>query len=113
MRTPWHLRKATAAIQSLTENTVTRAKSYSTVTGLSAVPCTIQPDTSTDSLRDMREQGLRRSTCALPLTYGGVAVTVKKDYRIVSGGITYRVVGAGMNRAAQDANQTVTVEEDS
>lgn len=113
MRTPYHLRKDTAAIQSLTENTVTRAKTYTTVTGLSAVPCTIQPDTSSDALQWQRETGKRRSTVALPASHGGVAVAVAKDYRIVANGITYRVVGPGMNRADQDANYTVSVEEDS
>lgn len=113
MRTPWHLRTQSASINAPTKNQTTGAKSYSAKTGLSAVRCTVQPDSSSESTAYMRETGRRLSTIALPVTFGGTAVVVNKEDVIVVGSTTYKVYGPGMNAAGQGANLVVKVYEES
>lgn len=113
MRTPWNLRTSSASINAPTQDQVTGAKSFSAKTGLSAVPCNVQPDSSSEALDWMRVHGKRRSTIALPVNYGGVAVVVNQSDQIVVSGVTYKVAGPGMNAAGQGANRVVPVYEDS
>ena len=112
MRTPYNLRTQSASINGPAKDQTTGAVTFTAKTGLSAVPCTVQPDTSSEALEWMRVNGKRRSTIALPVTYGGVSVVVNNQDQIVRGGVAYRVAGPGMNAAGQGANRVVPVYED-
>lgn len=116
MNVPWHLLTMSGELQTPTYTLdATGMPKPTTWTATdTGIPCIIQPATSGDAIERERVTGRRVSTGYFPwANEGGTALTIAADCRIVSGGVTYRVVGASMNAAGQSVLQTVTLEEDS
>ncbi len=112
MNTPYHLLTSSATVSTPTYAQAADGSEYVTSSASVTVQCTIQPSSNSDSLRYMRETGVRRSTMYMaPLNTAGSATGIDKNAVVVSGGITYRVVGGIQDSAGKGALYTAELEE--
>lgn len=105
LTTPWHLLTETGTLQSFSTSVGSDGSQVITFASGTDYPCSVQPASSSDSLRYMRETGIQTFD-----VYIQPGVSVLRGYRLTVGGVQYRIVGPASDLCSKEVIQVFSAE---